>query len=195
MELQISHTVGYMLKALKLGIDTSDFSGPFASIRHGDYFEFCKRTNAKIPTIVEYNNGVITVTNSIKSDDIDFAGLLKSGPAMNALLIELIDKYGDLSDSDITNDIYNKVAEYEISIRMHASNYHLTDNTDKFVDVIEKLGAFKKLLPIEIKQLQLGRRFLNMIKHPKGQFVSWDEGISEFEKAADIVKKHRLTII
>ena len=195
MELIISHTVGYMLKVLKLGIDTSPFRMQFASIRHGNYFEFCERTNAQIPTMVEYSRGKIEVTNAIRKNDIDFAGLVKSGPAMQKLLHELIEKYGDLTDPDISDIIYHKVAEFEISIRMHASNCKLTDHSNHFIDVIEKLGDFKNLIQEEIEQLQLGRKFLNMIKHPKNQFDSWNEGVFEFEKANDILKKHHLTII
>ena len=184
-----------MLKALKLGIDTGPFRREFASIRHGNYFEFCERTNAKIPTIAEYLKGKVEVTNTIKKDDIDFAGLLKSGPAMQKLLHELIKRYGYLTDPDISDSVYQKVAEYEISIRMHANNYKLTDHYDDFIDIIAKLGGFKNLAQEEIEQLQLGRKFLNMIKHPKNQFDSWNNGIIEFEKANDILKKHHLTII
>lgn len=195
MILIISHTVGYMLKVLKLEIDTDPFRKQFASIRHGNYFEFCERTNAQIPSMVEYTKGKIEVTNTIRKDDIDFAGLLKSGPAMKKLLIELIEKYGSLTDPDISDSVYHKVAEFEISIRMHASNCELTNHNDDFIDVIEKLGDFKNLIQEEIEQLQLGRKFLNMIKHPKNQFDSWSEGICEFEKANYLLKKHHLTII
>jgi hypothetical protein len=195
MELVIAHTIGYMLKALKLGIDTSNFRQPFASIRHGNYAEFCEQVDAEISTLVEYSNGKIEVTNSLKPNDIHFAGLLKSGPAMKKLLLELTNNYGKLDDPDIPNSIYLKAAEFEISIRMHASNLKLINNKVNFIDVIAILASAKKISQNEIKQLQLGRRFINMIKHPKNQFKSWNEGIYEFRKANAILNKYSLTII
>jgi len=194
MNLIINHTVGYMLKALKLGVDTSSFGKEFASIRHGNYYEFCNRTNANIPTLVEYQEGQISVTNSIKKNDIDFAGLLKSGPAMKKLLSELINQFGELIDSDISDETYLKVAEFEIAIRMHANNNQLIKNDDNLIDIISKISEFKGLNEEETKQLQLGRKFLNMIKHPKNQFKTWDEGIKEFDKAFKILEGYHIKV-
>ena len=100
-----------------------------------------------------------------------------------------------ISDSDISTETYGKVVLFELSLRMHANNSKLLNEREDLISVIEKLCDFKNLEVTERVQLHLGRKFLNMTKHNKNQFSTWTEGISAFERAFDILIKHRITIL
>ncbi|MDA3862001.1 MAG: hypothetical protein PF445_12335 [Melioribacteraceae bacterium] len=47
----------------------------------------------------------------------------------------------------------------------------------------------------ESNELHQGRRFINMIKHFKNQFPSWNEGIEAMTIAYNLLKEKKLTII
>ncbi len=181
--LIIAKTVGYMLKAMKLKEDTSLFRKEFASIRHGNYLEF-----------TELIKGEIQVSNRLTREEIDFVGLIKSGPSLLEFHKKCLSQFGNLIDHDISDKIYEKVALFEISLRMHANN-NLINFQDDLIEVIFKLSKSKNLPNNLIEKLQNGRRFLNMIKHPKNQFSSWNEGITAFNEAYLICQKHSLTVI
>jgi hypothetical protein len=61
--------------------------------------------------------------------------------------------------------------------------------------VINKLSKFKNLTENETNKLHQGRRFINMIKHFKNQFPSWNEGIDVMTVAYELIKEKKLTII
>ncbi|TLP79209.1 hypothetical protein [Maribacter sp. ACAM166] len=193
--LIIAKTVGYMLKAMKLKEDTSLFRKEFASIRHGNYFEFTELIKGEIPTVVVYNKGDVQVNNKLTRDEIDFVGLIKSGPCMLKFHENCLCQFGKLVDNDISDEIYEMVALFEISLRMHANNNNLINYQEDLIDVIFKLSKSKKLPNNLVKKLQNGSRFLNMIKHPKNQFPSWNDGIIAFNEAYFFCLKHSLTII
>jgi hypothetical protein len=193
--LIIAKTVGYMLKAMKLKEDTSLFRREFASIRHGNYFEFTELIKGEIPTVVVYNKGEIQANSKIKKEEIDFVGLIKSGPSMIKFHEKCFAEFGKLVDKDIPDDIYEKIALFEISLRMHANNKNLINSHEDLIEVILKLSKSKNLTKNQVEKLQNGRRFLNMIKHPKNQFPSWNNGINAFNKAYSICQKHSLTVI
>lgn len=193
--LIIAKTVGYMLKAMKLKEDTSLFRKEFASIRHGNYLEFTELIKGEIPTVVVYNKGEIQISNRLTREEIDFVGLIKSGPSLLEFHKKCLSQFGNLIDHDISDKIYEKVALFEISLRMHANNNNLINFQEDLIEVIFKLSKSKNLPNNLIEKLQNGRRFLNMIKHPKNQFSSWNEGIPAFNEAYLICQKHSLTVI
>ena len=193
--LIIAKTVGYMLKAMKLKEDTSLFRKEFASIRHGNYLEFTELIKGEIPTVVVYNKGEIQVSNRLTREEIDFVGLIKSGPSLLEFHKKCLSQFGNLIDHDISDKIYEKVALFEISLRMHANNNNLINFQEDLIEVIFKLSKSKNLPNNLIEKLQNGRRFLNMIKHPKNQFSSWNEEITAFNEAYLICQKHSLTVI
>lgn len=193
--LIIAKTVGYMLKAMKLKEDTSLFPKEFASIRHGNYFEFTEIIKGEIPTVVVYNKGEIQVNKKITKEEIDFVGLIKSGPSLLQFHEKCLSEYGKLVDKDIPDEIYEKVALFEISLRMHSNNENLINSKEDLIEVILKLSKSKKILNNQVEKLQNGRRFLNMIKHPKNQFPSWSDGINAFNEAYSICQKYSLTVI
>jgi type III secretion system FlhB-like substrate exporter len=193
--LIIAKTVGYMLKAMKLKKNTSLFHKEFASIRHGNYYAFTELIKGEIPTVVVYNNGEIHVNKKITKEEIDFVGLIKSGPSLIKFHEKCLSEFGKLVDKDIPDEIYEKVALFEISLRMHANNENLINSQEDLIEVIFKLSKSKNLPNNLIEKLQNGRRFLNMIKHPNNQFPSWNDGINAFNKAYSFCQKYSLTVI
>jgi hypothetical protein len=184
-----------MLKAMKLKLNTQKFHHEFASIRHGNYFDFINIIQAPIPTVVVYNSGNIKVNNIVEKGEIDFVGLIKSGPSLVTFLKKCISEFGSLIDNDIPDIIYEKTVLFEIGLRMHANNHELIIERELLIDVIKKISVFKKMSEIETQKLDNGRRFLNMIKHNKNQFSDWQTGILAFEEAYKIIEKYKLTII
>ena len=194
-QLIIQKTVAYMLKAMKLKLNTQNFHSEFASIRHGNYFEFINIIQAPIPSVVVYNAGNITVNNKIEKGEMDFVGLIKSGPSLIEFSIKCLAELGTLIDNDIPDEIYEKTVLFEIGLRMHAKNHELIIDKELLNNVIKKISKFKKMSDIETYKLDNGRRFLNMIKHNKNQFANWKTGIIAFEEAYKIVEKYKLTVL
>lgn len=193
--LIIQKTVAYMLKAMKLKLNTRKFQNEFASIRHGNYFDFINIIKAPIPTVVVYNSGKINVNNIIERGEIDFVGLIKSGPALIVFFKKCLHEFGSLKDNDIPDIIYEKTVLFEIGLRMHANNHGLIIERELLINVIKKISVFKKMSDTENQKLDNGRRFLNMIKHNKNQFSDWQTGILAFEEAYKILEKYKLTVI
>ena len=187
-------TVSYMLKVIKSGKVITKFKNEFAAIRHGNYFEFLKMVNGPIPFMVTYNAGIVTTDNNPTKDDCDFVGLIKAEPSLVIFYNNCLSEYGKIHDPDISNETYGKVVLFEISLRMHANNDMLLNEREDLINVINKLSTFKNLGQLDTETLQLGRKFLNMIKHNKNQFPSWIDGIKAFEHAYEILIKHQLTI-
>ena len=194
-KLLIGLTVGYMLKVMKAQKNISKFRKEFAAIRHGDYFDFINQLKEPIPKMVVYNEGHIEVNPTHNKYDIDFIGLFKSGPSIKKFLKECFNFYGDIKDNDIPDSVFYNVALFEISLRMHANNRKLLMERDSLENVIDKISTFNNIARDEQEMLQKGRHFLNMLKHFKHQFESYSVGIIAFNKADEILKKYKLTII
>lgn len=188
-------TVGYMLKVLKSDIKIDEFNSEFKMIRHGNYFEFINSVKGEVPHTAVYQKGEIKSDNIARKDDFDFLGLFNANPSLQKFYLACHEKYGDINDTDIPNSVYGIAALFEISVRMHANNNNLIDQRENLVDVINKLSEFKKLTSKETNELQKGRRFINMIKHFKNQFPSWDEGSESMTIAYNLLKEKKLTII
>jgi hypothetical protein len=193
--LIIEIAVGYMLKVMKSGRTITKFKDEFAAIRHGDYFDFINQINGPLPFMVTYKNGEVYIDDKNNSDDIDFAGLIKAGNSLKFFYEDCIDHYGEIIDIDITDSIYCKLASFEISLRMHANNNRLIMKGEKFEAIIEKIALYCHLTDTERLSLQLGRRFLNMVKHNKRHFPTWTEGIEYFLNAKKVLDIHKLTIL
>ena len=193
--LIIEVTVGYMLKVLKSGRPLDTYKKEFAAIRHGDYYKFINLIGEPIPFMITYDHGLIREETEARKDDIDFAALLKAGPSLKKFYANCKNLYGEIEDSDLTDEMYRKLVLFEIAMRMHANNNNLLTENDKLVTVIVKLSVFKNFSQQETQILQNGRLFLNMVKHNKNQFKSWAEGLIEFEKAFEILVKYQMTVV
>jgi hypothetical protein len=188
-------TVGYMLKVLKSNVKIDKFNPEFKMIRHGNYFEFINSVKGEVPHTVVYNKGKITSDNIARKNDFDFLGLFNANPSLQKFYIDCHKEYGKITDTDIPDSIYGIAALFEISIRMHANNNNLIESREDLVEVINKLSKFKNLTENETNKLHQGRRFINMIKHFKNQFPSWNEGIDVMTVAYELIKEKKLTII
>jgi hypothetical protein len=193
--LIIEVAVGYMLKVIKVGKPITKYKTEFASIRHGNYFEFINLIKGPLPFMVTYQDGNVFVDDKNNLDDIDFAGLLKAGQSLKIFYENCINNYGEIIDNDIPDILYCKLASFEISLRMHSNNRQLISKREELVNVIDIIGKYHKLSDVEIEALQLGRRFLNMVKHYKQQFETWQDGINAFNMALNILNKYKLTIL
>ena len=191
----ISVVIGYMLKVLKSGKEIREFKKEFAAIRHDDYIKFIDLVKGPMPFMVMYNAGTITSGHlTPQKDDIDFALLLKSGPSCKIFYANCLLAYCPLKDCDISDEIYEQLAIFEISLRIHANNNKLTTVEDTLFTIISKLGVHKNITSIDVNKIDLGRKFLNMVKHNKKQFSSWSEGITAFKIAFETLELHKLSV-
>jgi hypothetical protein len=190
----IEVVVGNMLKVMKSGRPIIKHIEAFKKIRHGDYDNFIKIINRPIPPIVIYNNGVIKNSYTSQDEDFDFAGLICSGPSLIKFHKDCLTEYGTIKDENITDDIFEKMVLFELSIRMHANNSKLLNIKDVLEVAINKLSGFKGLNNEDTIQLHNGRIFINGVKRNITKFPSWNEGIIEFQKAYEILVTNKLTI-
>jgi hypothetical protein len=192
----MEHVVGYMLKVLKSGKEITDYKDEFNAIRHGDYKTFLKIIDAPIPTIVKYNNGIVYTDVSNPNYDCDFEGLLKSGPSLKKFYYGCHSKYGDIIDSSFDDSVFQKLALFEIALRMHANNYNLLSKIErtKLELVIDLLGEYLSLSEEEISLIHEGRDFLNKVKHKSKSNYNWEEGALKFEEAVKLLKQKELVI-
>lgn len=103
--------------------------------------------------------------------------------------------YGEIIDNDISDETFEQAALFEINLRIHANNFKLLNQREDLVNVIEKLGDFKKMSYADIEKIQGGRHFLNMIKHNKNQFPSWTAGFDSLVLAYEVLNKYGLTAV
>jgi hypothetical protein len=190
-ELIINVVVGYMLKVLRNGLDIANFKSEFSAIRHGDYDTFIRLINIEEPTIVAYNAGIIKTNNFSKaSGDCDFLMLLASGNALKEFYRKCKLYYGDIIDNDIEDEIYKKMVEFEISLRMHSSNNGI--NERELINVINKLCDFKNFDEIARKRLHNGRDYINYVKHNTNKFQSHADGIIVFNDSFNCLIENNL---
>lgn len=197
-ELIIATVVGYMLKLMKNNIDIKTHWDEFASIRHGNYDEFIQLVNGEKPFMCMYDMDFDTkrVGDFNQGNTCDFGMLIQSGPSLRKFYEEVKRIYGEVSDIDISDDIYKKLALFEISLRVHANNNNLIRNKETIENVIDKLSKFKNLSSDEIKKLHNGRLFTNYVKHKKSnRFSSYQDAINHFNEAYKILLNNQLMIV
>jgi len=195
-ELIISIVVGYMLKLMKNNINIKSHIKEFASIRHGNYDEFIQLVNGIKPYMVVWDNGVIKNDNFNQVNTCDFGMIIQSGPSLMKFYKEVKSIYGEVIDTDISDDIYKKLVIFEISLRVHANNNKLIGYKEEIQKVIDKLSKFKNLKIDETNKLHNGRLFTNYVKHKKSKkFSSYQDGINHFNDAFNVLIDNELTII
>lgn len=195
MKLIIQVVVGYMYKVQKNKFETSNFRNEFAAIRHGDYFEFLNLIGHEIDFIVSYRNGKINTNTKIESNDIDFEKLLKSGNSLKIFLNKCYNEFGKIIDKDISNEIYEQLALFELSLRMHVNNKRLTKERLRLEEIIDKIKIYEELTDDETKILHNGRKFLNFVKRPNSMKSTWQNEITNFNEAYNLIQRKKLTII
>lgn len=193
--LVIGVAVGYMLKVLKAKKNISAHKPAFDAIRHGDYIKFINLIGGPIPHMaVRYEDGTIRSGHIPPTEeDIDFELILKAGNSLKIFYRSCFNTYGDFRDRDLTDDQFERLAIFEINLRVHAKNSNLITREDLLSDVINKLADFKKMSISELEKIHWGRHFLNMVKHDKMKFSSWEDGKLAFEQANNVLRKYKLT--
>lgn len=200
----IAFTVGYMLKVLKNKKDISDVRNEFNSIRHGNYNEFLKLIDAELPIFVLGGEGkapqVFGKGNKdeeivLLANECDMIQLISSANAMRTFLKKCFLKHGNFEDPDIKDSVYNKLAIFEIRIRVHASNYGLITINDTLESIINKLCEKLEFNSDILDKLHKGRRFLNKVKHNKSNYYLWSKNLTEFEIAYDILTEKEIRLI
>lgn len=193
--LVIEVVIGYMLKVWKSQKEIIKYKSEFNAIRHGDYFEFINLIKEPFEPFVSYKNGVISLETESNKEDCDFEGLMKSGNSMLKFYKGCLQEYGLIKDDDISDNIYYEVVLFEISIRMHAKNNNLITEREDLITILPKLCKHNNISESEIILIDKGRIFLNMIKHYKSQYPTWDDGIENFKLANQILIKYEITVI
>lgn len=203
-KLIVEIVIGYMLKVMKSGENTTKFYREFASIRHGDYDTFFDIVKGERPPIVVWHNGLISDQDTVsQKTTCDFTALLLVGPSLDDFFSQCRTEYGDkylLNNDEINNETYSNAVQFELALRMHANNNHLIIEKELLVNVITKLCAFKGIPQTSIDKLQKGRQFVNEIKHIndpgyKRKFTNWSDGIIAFEEAFVTLKQCEFSII
>lgn len=193
--LVIEVVIGYMLKVWKSQKKIIKYKSEFNAIRHGDYFEFINLIKEPFEPFISYKNGVISLETESNKGDCDFEGLMKSGNSMIKFYKACLQEYGYIIDNDIDDEIFYDVALFEISIRMHAKNKNLISEREDLKTIIPKLCKDNNISDSEIIQIDKGRIFLNMIKHYKNQFPTWEDGVENFKLANQILINYEITVI
>lgn len=193
--LIIGVVVGYMLKVWKSKKKIIKYKSEFNAIRHGDYFEFINLIKEPFTSFVSYKNGIVSLETESNKEDFDFEGLLKSGNSMLKFYKGCLQEFGDINDTEIDDNLFYEVALLEISIRMYANNYNLITEREGLITIIPKLCKHYNIPESDIILVDKGRVFLNMIKHYKNQFPTWEDGIENFKLANQTLIKYGITVI
>lgn len=195
MKMIAQIVIGYMYKVLKNGKNILKFQEEFAAIRHGDYSNFLKLIGKEIDFIVTYNGGSINTDTSIRDDDCDFGRLFKSGKSLKIFFKKCYLEFGKIEDQDINNQAYEKLALFELSLRMHRNNNASRVGRITLENVINELQEIKNLSDSECLSLHKARQFLNKVKHPEKMKSNWEKGLDEFQKGYSVIESNNMTII
>jgi hypothetical protein len=195
MKLIVEVVVGYMYKVLKNDLDTTPFRKEFAAIRHGDYFDFLNLVGKQIDFIVTYNRGVISKDTAITREEMDFSSLAKSGDSLLDFYSRCTKEFGTINDSDISDELFEKAALFELSLRMHVKNKRLIKDRLRLEEVINQIQVLNSLTDLETHTLHKARKFINLIKRPKKLKSSWNDVIADFEQANQLITQKGLTIV
>ena len=192
--------VGYMLKVMKSGKDTSIFKVEFDHIRHSNYDAFIEVVGVGIP-----NDIVIYAPQEMLEKDLThttyghFLGMLIASPALQNFHTKCLAEFGVINDLDIPDEVFEGAALFESLIRMHADLTKVTEDRDNLNNIIEAF-CLEKQIPNEDKLIiQGGRQFINEIKHInklhyKRKFRTWADGINTFKMAFDVLEKHNIKL-
>jgi hypothetical protein len=187
--------IGYMYKVMKNEKDISKYNSEFTAIRHGDYSEFLDLISEEIDFIVTFNNGSINTDTNIREDDSDFGRLFKSGESLKTFLRKCTKEFGNIYDEHLKDETFEKLALFELSLRMHRNNKASRKERITLENVINEIKEIKKLSDQETDTLHNGRKFLNSVKRPNKMKVAWEVGEQEFFEAYRIIESRMLTII
>ncbi len=203
----ISKAIGYTLKIIKSGKAITKFGTKINSIKHGDYDQFFNviKQPSQFMLLGSFDNGGFKIKDdnfSQSGGDCDVAMIIAVDNCLKKFYAECWNEYGDIIDNDMTDTVFNKCAAFEIAIRVQNNNLRASKNipydkseTFDLVNVIDELCSHKNIQNNERLILQNGRKFLNMVKHYKNQFTSWEIGVNAFEQAWNTCGIHNIRLV
>jgi hypothetical protein len=193
LDLYYPHVVGYMLKIMRKKSLSNEkiefFREEFYSIKHGDYESFLdKFKNISIPLfiIADENSGIRTLSREILAED-NMPNLIKNLAASSALEYfheECKKIYGDYTDTEISDEIWHKIALFEISLRLHNFDYSKENTLEKVIDKLDISDNHKRIL-------HEGRKFRNCVH---GKEIK-ENDIENFLTAFDLLVSLNLKFI
>ncbi len=188
--------VGYMLKVIKSGAEITKFKEEFVAIKHGDYVCFINLLGVAIPKdIVVLREGeIIPAEKQIEVKNADYILLLLASNSLRSFYSKCHKEFGEIKDSELSNDDFEKLANFEIVLRMFFNNIFITEERVTLMNVINSLLAEVGVPEEEIKIVQKGREFLNMVKGHKAKFSSLDEGLVAFRSALNVLEKYQIIL-
>ncbi|UGS20386.1 hypothetical protein [Flavobacterium cyclinae] len=191
MKLLIEVVVGYMYKVQKNKLDTSKFKEEFAAIRHGNYLQFFNLIGKPIDFIVSNDNGAVSTSVIIEENEATLIALNKVGESLKDFFKRARYEFGVINDIDLTDEVFEKAALFELSLRMHSNDKRLINKEINFVDIINSLN----ISDLDKEVFHDGRKFINYIKRPEKLKYSWNEGVLIFNKAFELMIEKKMTII
>jgi hypothetical protein len=189
--------VGYMLKIIKSGIKIKKFKNKFNAIKHGDYVFFIELLKVGIPENIIVNKigeGIIPTEKQLEQKNVDFLFLLLASKSLLEFYKECYLEYGEIIDNDLSDNDFENLANFEMVLRMFYNNSFEYNGRINLIDIIEKYMNFRGISEPEIKKVQIGRTFLNMVKGHKANFESYNQGLIAFNEALEILGKYKIEL-
>lgn len=189
--------VGYMLKVIKSKAPIHDFCKQFNAIKHGDYVEFIDLLNVGIPddiVVYKIGQGIIETKDQLSLRNVDFAFLLLASTSLKKFYHDCHSAFGDIIDEHLTDNDFEKLANFEMLIRMFYNKEHSYDGRKKLYDIINEYFKDKEISNEDLEILQNARKFLNMVKGHKAHFRNYKEGLIEFDKSLKVLEKYNIIL-
>ena len=188
--------VGYMLKVIKSGALITKFKPEFNAIKHGDYVTFITLIDIGIPSdVVVLNDGNLVPTEQqLQLKNVDFLSLILSAPSLINFHSKCVQEFGKIIDSNLSDADFERLANFEMVLRMHFNNTFVSENRTNLVRVINLLLTDLGIPADEIKIVQRGREFLNMVKGHKQKFANIEKGLNSFNEALNILDKYEINL-
>lgn len=188
--------VGYMLKVIKSRNKITKFKNEFNAIKHGDYGCFINLLQIGIPNnvAVSIDCEIIPTEKQLLTKNCDYLLLILSGPSLNEFYLQCKKEYGAIIDNDLTDEDFEKLANFEMVLRMFVNNIFSINGRIDLINLINLLGNDMGIPQDEIEIIQKGREFLNMVKGHKPKFSSYYEGLNYFVRALSILEKYEIIV-
>jgi hypothetical protein len=190
--------VGYMLKVIKSKAVITKYKEEFNSIKHGDYVCFINLLNIGIPNnIIVAKEGeveLIPTEKQMEMKNVDFLFLLLSAPALNEFYLKCYQEFGNITDKDLSDEDFEKVANFEMVLRMRVNNRYRIEQKIELINVINLLCSDLLIPKNEVDKIQKGREFINMVKGHRPKFPSYKEGLKVFSEAVEVLKKYDIIL-
>jgi hypothetical protein len=150
----------------------------------------------KIPPMIIYDadNDIMKINpKTIEKNECEFGKLIAASPSCKIFMDEINERYNSILDSDFSDDVYKKMAIFELAIRMYLTNHNI-GNLDDSLNVCINNLLF--ITYVDLTKLHNGRKFLNKIKHNNDpNDISWKSDIGLFNESYTILQSYNIMIL